>query len=170
MIKSFLILLLIALSGAYQLSSGQNADRIPDGLYIVIRIEEGTTAPAPLTGNEIIVRYSELFEEYNGEVHVRIIVDKNDYVPIELNGLPLKENQTENKKKLLLTLSKSAAEKLKSFSERNLNKTVAIVVGGKVLTKHKIKAVLTEGKLQITRCTDNACELLYDVLKKNIVK
>ncbi len=143
---------------------------LPDGLYLVIRIEVDTTKAPGLAANETALSFSTLFEEYNGEEHVRVIIDKNEFVPIELQSLPIKENQTDNKKKLLLTLSKSASDKLKSFSEKHLNKTVAIVVGGSVLTKHQIKAVLTEGKLQITRCTDNACELLYDVLKNNLEK
>jgi hypothetical protein len=47
---------------------------------------------------------------------------------------------------------------------------VAIVVGGEVLTMHKIKEPITSGQLQISRCNDNACELLYVRLRDNVKK
>jgi hypothetical protein len=143
--------------------------KIPDGLYLILRIEEDSTAKIKLKRDEAIVRYSPLFDDYNQETHHRIIINSYNFVPIVLRNLPEKEIQPDGRKKLLLTLSGFAAVKLKKFSEKNLNKLVAIVVDGKVLTHHVIKAVLTEGLLQITRCTDNACELLYEVLKENVV-
>lgn len=46
-------------------------------------------------------------------------------------------------------------------------KEVVLVVDGEALTMHKIKEPLTSGLLQITRCNDNACELLLIKLKSN---
>jgi hypothetical protein len=42
-----------------------------------------------------------------------------------------------------------------------------LVVDGEALTLHKIREAITSGKLQITRCNDNACERLLVKLKDN---
>ena len=45
---------------------------------------------------------------------------------------------------------------------------MAVVVGQKVVTMHKIKSVIKGGKLQISRCGDNGCQVLYRELNDNI--
>jgi hypothetical protein len=35
-----------------------------------------------------------------------------------------------------------------------------LVVDGQIVTLHKIRSVVTDGKLQITRCTDDACQVI----------
>lgn len=43
---------------------------------------------------------------------------------------------------------------------------IAMVVDGEIVTRHKIRSVITGGKLQITRCVDNACEVIRAKLVK----
>ena len=90
--------------------------------------------------------------------------------PLQLKHKPTTENQADNRKKLFLTLSDKAAQQLKEFSARNLNKLTSIVVDGQALTMHKVRTVLEGGHLQITRCTDNACELLFVALQDNVTQ
>jgi preprotein translocase subunit SecD len=141
---------------------------LEDGLYPVVIIDTNANNLSTLTEHQQALFFSKMFDDYNEEGYRRIIIDASDYVPLELSKAPLAEQQTESKKKLLLTLNKSASEKLKTFSAQHLNKEVAIVVDGEVLTMHKIKVVLTSGQLQITRCYDNACEQLFVKLQDNI--
>ncbi len=70
----------------------------------------------------------------------------------------------------MLNLTEEAKEQLKVFTTKHLKRLTTIVVGGEALTKHQIKNVIDGGYLQITRCTDNACELLYVQLQDNVVK
>ncbi len=141
---------------------------LKDGLYLISKIDTNAANLSDLSENEASVFFSKMFDEYNEEGFMRIIVDTSDFVPLELEKKPIAEQQTESKKKLLLSLTKDASEKLKLFSKNNLMKEVVIVVDGEALTMHKIKVPLTSGLLQITRCNDNACELLLVKLKNNI--
>lgn len=85
----------------------------------------------------------------------------------ELESPPKEEQQTETKKKLLLSLIRDASEKLKIFTANHVMDRVDLVVDGEALTLHKIREPVTSGKLQITRCNDNACESLLVKLKDN---
>jgi preprotein translocase subunit SecD len=143
---------------------------IPDGLYLIVKIDTAATQVDTLSSKEIAIYFSKLFEDFNSNEYLRIIIDTTAYVPLELEKAPTTEQQTEAKKKLLLSLTKEASEKLKSFTENHVMNHVAIVVDGEVLTMHKIKEPITSGQLQITRCNDNACQRLYVTLKDNIKK
>jgi preprotein translocase subunit SecD len=65
-----------------------------------------------------------------------------------------------------LTRSEEAAADLERVSREHLGQTVALVVDGEVVTMHKIRSVISDGKVQVTRCTDNACQYLYTRLTK----
>ena len=143
---------------------------IPDGLYLIVKIDTVESQVDTLSSKEIAIHFSTLFEEFNSDEYLRIIVDTTEYVPLELEMAPTAEQQTEAKKKLLLSLTKEASEKLKSFTTNHVMNRVALVVDGEALTMHKIKEPITSGQLQITRCNDNACERLYVTLNGNIKK
>lgn len=143
---------------------------IPDGLYLIVKIDTAATQVDTLSSKEIAIYFSKLFEDFNSDEYLRIIIDTTEYVPLELEKAPTTEQQTEAKKKLLLSLTKEASEKLKFFTTNHVMNHVALVVDGEALTMHKIKEPITSGQLQITRCNDNACERLYVTLKDNIKK
>ena len=143
---------------------------IPDGLYLIVKIDTLAAQIDTLSTKEIAIYFSKLFEDFNTNEYLRIIIDTTEYVPLELEKVPTTEQQTEAKKKLLLSLTKEASEKLKSFTTNHVMNRVALVVDGEVLTMHKIKVPITSGQLQITRCNDNACERLFVTLKDNIKK
>lgn len=141
---------------------------IRDGLYLIVKIDTTAAQIDTLSSKEISVAFSKLFEDFNSNEYLRIIIDTTEFVPLELDKAPTTEQQTEAKKKLLLSLTKEASDKLKAFSTVHVMNLVAIVVDGEALTMHKIKEPITSGQLQITRCNDNACERLYMTLKDNI--
>jgi hypothetical protein len=143
---------------------------IKDGLYLVNRVDTVVTQTLFLSEKETAVYFSSMFDEFNSDEFSRVIIDTSQYVPLELDTLPKAEQQTDSKKKLLLSLTKESSKKLKAFTTENLLRKVALIVGGEVLTIHKIKAAITNGQLQITRCNDNACETLLIKLMDNVVK
>jgi preprotein translocase subunit SecD len=160
-----LSLLILTFSG-----TAYSQNTLKDGLYLINRIDTIESQKTSLSEKETAVYFSKMFEEYNSDEFARIIIDTTQYVPLELESSPKTEQETETKKKLLLTLTKESSERLKTFTTENLMRRVALVVGGEALTVHKIKAAITGGQLQITRCTDNACETLLVKLKDNVVK
>jgi hypothetical protein len=98
-----------------------------------------------------------------------VVLDTDEYVPIRLSAPPdTAHHEERNNTKLMLDLTRESGDALEDFTGRNLGRRVAIVIGGQVTTMHGIKAKITGGKLQITRCTDNACEKLYYELKDNV--
>jgi len=147
------------------ISYSQN--KLNDGLYVVdkLEIKKGYKEKSK---QKQIVHFNPQFTLENPDEYGPIVIWKNDYVPLDLSKEPETQQQTDEKKLLLLKLTDKASEKLKAFSTKNLMKHVAIIVNGEVLTVHKIKEPLTSGFMQITRCNDNACEQLYKVLKDNV--
>ena len=61
---------------------------------------------------------------------------------------------------LSVTLKKEYMKPLEELTRAQLNGKVAILIGGEIITIHKIRGVIAEGQFQVTRCTDNACEIL----------
>jgi hypothetical protein len=162
---SFIVLLF-----GFSYSQTSHKRTIRDGLYLIIKIDTIARQLSPLSKNEIAISFSKEFVDYNSDEFIRLIIDTTEFVPLELETPPVTEQQTEQKKKLLLSLTKEASEKLKTFTADHLMSHVALVVGGDALTMHKIKVPITSGQLQISRCYDNACERLYIKLKENVKK
>lgn len=150
------------------LAQTQSVYTIPDGLYLIAKIDTAAAQVDTLSSKQIPIYFNKLFEDFNSDEYLRIIIDTTEYVPLELEKAPTTEQQTEAKKKLLLSLTKEASEKLKSFTTNHVMNRVALVVDGEVLTMHKIREPITSGQLQISRCNDNACERLYVTLIDNI--
>jgi preprotein translocase subunit SecD len=67
---------------------------------------------------------------------------------------------------LSVTLSREQVKPLEDFTRAHLGGSVAILLDGEVISKHKVRAVVEGGRLQITRCGDNACDVLLAKLTK----
>lgn len=141
-----------------------------DGIYLIERTGNTKEEVLPLARNERKIEFNEEFIEKTDQDVKYIIINKNEYAPLQLKTKPETEPQDDNRKKLMLQLTDQAKEQLKDFTTKHLNKLTTIVVNGEALTMHKIKMVIDGGFLQITRCTDNACEMLFVELQDNVVK
>lgn len=121
--------------------------------------------------NDFVIPYSHDFLDPNETGQpLMLAIDTSDYVPLDLATEPDSIQQPDKRINLMLTLTNSAKTKLADFTEKNLNKRVAMVIGGKAVTIHKVRTRIEGGQLQITRCTDNACEFLYLELKESYSK
>lgn len=134
--------------------------KINDGFYEVMYID---STGSSLTEGQARLSLDTVFNVGDAR---KLILDVSDYVPLELEGDPIAEQQTDSKKLLSITLSPSAAEKMKRFTANRVMKQVAIVIDGEVITMHKIREAITGPGMQITRCDDNACEYLFVKMKK----
>lgn len=116
-----------------------------------------------------MIPFSHDFLDENEEGQpVMLEVGTSEFVALELAEEPEGIEQPDKRINLMLTLSDNATEQLANFTEKNLDRHVAIVIGGKAVTIHKIRTRIEGGKMQITRCTDNACKYLLLDLQKNI--
>lgn len=161
-----LIFILSATLGFAACHNSTNNAPLANGIYLVTAVDSSEQQLKELDDNERAVFFSPLFEEYKTQSFRRIVVDASDFVPLELAEEPEAIPQTESKKMLMLRLSEDGSEKLKSFSAKHVMEQVVMVVDGEALTMHKVREPITSGQLQITRCTDNACEKLLIALQK----
>ena len=142
---------------------------IADGLYLIAGIDS-TAAQRAIPAAGVGIGYSNLFEEFKKQAQNRIVVDTNEFVPLDLGTSPKALPSANAKKKLLLTLTPAASEKLRSFTQKYLTRKVAVVVDGEVISVENISQAISNGQLQIMKCTDKACERLYFKLEDNVKK
>lgn len=166
-----LVILIITTGCNYGLKTEMTRDKtsLVDGMYLVERHGTKKSKILPLQKNEKIITYNQEFIDKTDQNKEYLVINIKEFAPLELAEKPKTETQSDNRKNLLLKLSEEAKDKLKIFTKNNLNNHAAIVVNNEALTKHQIRAVIDGGLLQITRCTDNACELLYTELQDNLI-
>ena len=61
---------------------------------------------------------------------------------------------------LLLQLTEGAAAQMERVTRENIGRSAAFVIDGDVVTAHKIRTVIEGGRIQLSRCTDDACEYI----------
>ncbi len=149
-------------------SSGvSETEKLVDGLYLIHREGKSEKDLTPLKDAEhiLINDYEFIAPDERGETSY-VVVSKNSFVPIILASDPVKSNDQTGKPKLEISLADDQIKPLEKFTTENAMKNVAIVIGGKIVTMHKIRVPIVGGKMQITRCTDHGCEALYTELQK----
>ena len=149
-------------------SSGvSETEKLVDGLYLIQREAKSEKDLTPLKDAEhiLINDYEFIAPEERGETSY-VVVSKNSFVPIILASDPIKSNDQSGKPRLEISLAEEQIKPLEKFTSENVMKNVAIVIGGNVVTMHKIRVPIVGGKMQITRCTDHGCEALYTELQK----
>ena len=87
-----------------------------------------------------------------------------------LEGKPDAERDSTGRTLLSVTLARDQVQPLERFTTTHLGGKVAILLGGEVITVHKVRSIIHEGKLQITRCTDDGCSVLLSRLAPPIGK
>jgi hypothetical protein len=95
-----------------------------------------------------------------------VAIDRRDYVPLIIEGKPEVKRDAQDKSVLTVSLARKNAARAEAFTRAHLGGRIAIVVDGEIVTLHKIRSVITGGRVQVTRCTDNACEVIRSKLIK----
>lgn len=155
--------------GTAKLSAGLRTpatQHLENGAYLILR-EAPTPQEARETGaSPVVLAYDR--RKYSGaspsEPLTYVAVDPKDYVPLVIEGMPEMESDGQGKSVLTVCLARKNAERAEAFTRAHLGGRIAMVVDGEIVTLHKIRSVITGGKVQITRCTDNACEVIRSKL------
>ena len=160
---SYLLVLLMWIG----MRSAGSAQDLEDGLYRIpaFALDSNWTGSTP-QGTTSLPFHSLFEEEEGGPAY--FLIDTMDHVPLRLEIAPRAEDQSEGKKRLMLTLTKEGSEKLRSFTADRVGETVAIVIDDQVVSKHVVKEALTSGQLQIAWCGPDACEQLRSRLQDNV--
>ncbi len=142
---------------------------LADGMYLVARKAEIENEVKPVSEQEqFLVNDGHLIEPSERGPVEYVVLDKTAFVPFKFTVSPKEDHEPgTGKPRILMELASSQSANLERLSEKNVGKTVAIVINGQIVTCHKIREPIKGGKLQITRCTKKSCELIYSQLLKD---
>jgi hypothetical protein len=158
----FLISALLAVVGG-----ADTPHSVPNGVYAVLR--EGLTREAVQLGKvpHFILLYGRKYSESDkNEPPKYVALDTSFFVPLVLAGPPDAKKDDRGWTLLSVTLAREQVKSLENFTRAHLGGTVATVVGGEIVTMHKVRTVIQDGRAQITRCQDDACQVLLVKLVK----
>jgi hypothetical protein len=136
-----------------------------NGFYAVTaRASTADSARAASPGSAVLV-YDQKYTAVDPNVTPEYVaIDTTFFVPLILDGPPEARPDGRGWTMLSVSLAGDQVKPLEDFSRAHLGGRVAIVIGGEIISMHKVREVLTGGKVQITRCVDNACQVLYTKL------
>ncbi len=139
---------------------------LENGAYAVLREAPSAHEAGPDGGSQVVLPYDR--RKYSGaptnEPLTYVALDAKDYVPLVIEGTPDMRSDGQGKSVLSVSLVRKNVKRAESFTRAHLGGRLAMVIDGEIVTLHKIRTVITDGKVQITRCTDNACEVLRSKL------
>jgi len=145
-------------------NDGADARSAPlgNGFYSILGQSEDEAEARKAAGREEyrMLPYDHVYTESSGEPREWVALSPAPYVPFVCDGPPEMGVSEKGFASLSIALAPENAKLLEDFTREHLNQHVAIVIGGEVITTHTVRSVITGGKIQITRCHDNACEVL----------
>ncbi len=141
---------------------------LQNGIYSVLG-SAPTLEQARIEGVQHVVlafdkkKYTDLNQD---ESPFYVAIDPCSYVPLVIEGTPQVKKDDRGKGILFVSLKEENAKKLEEFTRAHLGGRVATIVDGEIISMNKIRAVIIGGKFQMTRCNDNACEIIRAKLIK----
>jgi preprotein translocase subunit SecD len=159
------LLLLVAVGTAF--SQKPSPARIPNGFYAVLTEASSRGEAQTDSVPTMVLLYDGKYVDSSQTVSPSYVaLDTVSFVPLILEGSPTTNKDGNGRTLLGVTLSRKYIGTLEDFTKAHLGGRVAIVLDGEIITMHRIRSVISEGKIQITRCYDNACEILLSKLTR----
>ncbi len=172
-LSGFLLVFLAVAGFAQEAQMAQKAAdnvSLPNGFYLILEEQADASALQKPAENEVIVTYTldhlGVYDQPPRHFRVKTVPDVN----FSSDAKAEVGDKNEGKTTLNIALGEGNAVEFQKFTAANIDRTVAIIIGGKVATAHKIRSEIVGGKIQITRCGDDACEKLYLWLKDSVEK
>jgi preprotein translocase subunit SecD len=146
-------------------ASAEVAADLGNGMYLATGVFDTLTAAETSSRGSRIVTDHHIYEAPSERAAPRYVaIDTTEHVPFILQSAPTTTDDRDGRALLSITLDAKYKEKLKEFTIRYLDRSVAILVGGELVSVHKIRSVIPEGKLQVTSCGADVCKVLYSKL------
>ncbi len=150
-------------------AGADSAPSLRNGVYAVLK-EAPSAEQAHVQGvRHAVLLYDKKYSESDrNEPAKYVAIDTASFVPLVLAAPP--DTKTDDRGFALLSvkLAREHVKTLEDFTRAHLNGTVAIVLDGEIVTMHKVRSVITGGDVQITRCQDNACQVLRAKLARGL--
>lgn len=143
---------------------------LPNGFYLILEEQADASVMQKPADKEVIVTYTldhlGVYDQAPRHFRIKALPD----VTFSPDAKTELGDKTDGKTTLNVVLGEGNAGEFQKFTAANIDRAVAIIIGGKVITAHKIRAEIVGGKIQITRCGDDACEALNLWLKDSVEK
>jgi hypothetical protein len=163
----FMIVLVVLLGVLGSIAGSQAVKKriVPNGIYAVLRDGKTPEEARKGKGSPAVLLYDGRFTDSSlVQNPLYVAVDTSSFVPLIIEGTPEAQKDGRGHTLLGVALKREYAGALENFTRAHLGGRIAIVLGGEVITMHGIRSVITGGKFQITRCYDNACEVIQSKL------
>jgi preprotein translocase subunit SecD len=138
----------------------------PDGVYAVLReaVKEADVLPLK-EGEALVVDHHRYAKAEDKEPARYVVVRSAPDVDLDLAGEPKAVKDGAEVVKILLTLKPKAATALERLTTDRVGRQIAVVIGGEVVTVHKVRDAIKGGEVQITSCTPGAAKYLLEQLQ-----
>jgi len=139
---------------------------LPDGVYAVRRDSPKEKEVLPLKDREALAVHNHRYlNKGENEPPRFLVVRPVPEVTLDLAGAPKAQKEGEVVVRILLKLRPQAAAALERLTRAQLGKQVAIILGGEVVTVHKVREVIRGGDVQIASCAAGAAGYLLKQLQ-----
>jgi preprotein translocase subunit SecD len=140
--------------------------KVPAGVYAVQRDSVKKKDVLPLKDGEVLVVNHYRYEKKGDDQPPRYVVVRSvPEVALELASEPKAEKEGKEVVRILLKLKPKAASALERLTREQRGKAIAIVLGGEVVTMHKVREAIKGGEVQITSCAAGAAGYLLKELE-----
>lgn len=138
------------------------------GVYVVLResIKEKDVLPLK-EGEMLVINRHRYLKKDDSEPPLYVVVRSAPDVDLDLADKPKAEKEGKEVVRILLKLEPRAATTLERVTADSRGKQIAIVLGGEVVTLHKVRQVIKDGEVQITSCAVGAANYLFEQLEKH---
>ena len=150
-----------------QSNNEKAAPKGSNGVYAVLR--EGLTRAEVQTEKvpHVVLVYDRKYSDADKDQPPKYVaLDTSSFVPLVLAGQPETQKDDRGWTLLSVTLAPQHVKTLENFTRAHLDGMVAIVIDSEIITMHKVRSVIEDGKAKITRCFDDACTTLLLKLAK----
>jgi hypothetical protein len=162
-----LYILDIEAAGRATAAGSRESAPLADGMYAVKR-DAATAEAAGVPGEPArVIRYDRRSASGEPEEPRYLALQTSPFVPLILEVPPDIREQSDGRTYLSVALAQGYVKTLSDFTRAHLGGRVAIVVDGDVITVHKVRSPIDNGKMQITFCKGNACELIRSKLMED---
>jgi preprotein translocase subunit SecD len=151
---------------AVRLQPAAPPKKLPDGVYAVQRDSLREKDLLPLKAGEALMVHRHRYLKKDDKQPPRFLVVRSlPEVTLDLADAPRAVKEEGGSLRILLKLRPPAATALERLTRDRLGGQIAIVLGGEVVTMHKIREVIKGGDVQITSCAAGAAEYLLEQLR-----
>jgi len=144
--------------------------KLADGVYLVLRDCNKEKDVLPIKDDEtLLVDRHRYVGKDNNEPRF-LVVRSARAVELDLAEGPKTAKEDEGKLRILLKLRPKAAAALETVTREHPGRQLTIVLGGDVVTTHRIRTVIQGGDVQISSCDPGAAEYLLEQLQARYKK